>query len=1022
MMKITISADEEGKEDIARPPSHSVKEHTGSSTAKPPEPDPSKKPKKDPSPRWHISSTFFNAENNPLFYNYDPDRPQNSNFTENDQHLLTYLEGIKTTHYFPGYFCWIEKIVLLIDFLQVFALIWILSQPYPWPYLWSIYTQPINVFNLDFFSLTFEGALAGSTGKLISPWGQMSNYLSSYGIFYAGVSLALTIGLYCLFHHRKFFDSYGQALFHYYPHFFSVLLFLSYLLFVPCTLATLRVYYCDSHNSNSLLAVDPTITCLSSSHLMYIFIYSICILPFIVSIFYYFYYYTERNIIYYNNIDHEKKLQVYELLYMFQINSDYINKQVWVISSFRYFSRYYYSHMLLLKLFLVVNFIFNRDSYLFQSFLAFLAICVFSFYYTIYKLPYRNLNTNLQFTCVVCLWIINISYSACNSSQMVNVMTQASTETLFLIASHVLFFMVIVGLNCYILFYKTIKLDWPSIRTLDRIYHAPTLIPKVYYWLILLKQIEKIKIQYLIDCAEINNVQLIEFIIQQLRIYFLQAKSVGSIFENILQDYLEELLWIHSQRAIFSLRQSSYWNNAYENLVQSKVLKHRHEKYLLMNPVKKRILLKLLSYFVIRGEDRYAKKFDLNVALEYQQNLRLQRELKLQRLKDIYHQKQLKHQVNKFSHFASDFQTLMDPDDIDGTNGGKSTHRTKYGEEIDEDNEEPDKFDPEVIAEAKKMIDRLQQRTELALNKHHHAAKAIQDQQKQLSLQNKLNNNQIYNETSQNQKVNNIIHQFNEAHHHQQQEQLSPKGSSQNLRKGFGSHQKIDDTVGKMNNMSQYTKFGGSTQSMIPGQQQLNKISTMDLIKETVDEEERQDLEELYYLWDEAITLYESEEFPGDYQDLNQQVENWYAYRGLVSKRLEVIVKFLQDQIEMLDDLIDEQVEEEEYDEEDDEGDKLERGRLNSNNQSFENQNRKPVDFDENDIYEGSSSLMDRPNYSRPVKKTLSKYSNNLIGSNSSFNRSFNRQVPEEDEDYDDEENNYGRLVDEDDYVIRKKN
>ena len=63
----------------------------------------------------------------------------------------------------------------------------------------------------------------------------------------------------------------------------------------------------------------------------------------------------------------------------------------------------------------------------------------------------------------------------------------------------------------------------------------------------------------------------------------------------------------------------------------------------------------------------------------------------------------------------------------------------------------------------------------------------------------------------------------------------------------------------------------------------------MELLKETVDEEEQKDLEELYVLWDEAIALYEQEEFPGDYEQLNTTAENWYVYRELISKRLEII-------------------------------------------------------------------------------------------------------------------------------------
>ena len=75
----------------------------------------------------------------------------------------------------------------------------------------------------------------------------------------------------------------------------------------------------------------------------------------------------------------------------------------------------------------------------------------------------------------------------------------------------------------------------------------------------------------------------------------------------------------------------------------------------------------------------------------------------------------------------------------------------------------------------------------------------------------------------------------------------------------------------------------------------LNKISTMELIKETVDIEEQNDLEELYFLWDEAIQLYELEEFPGDYDELNKSAENWYTYRGLVTQRLEVVARTLHE-------------------------------------------------------------------------------------------------------------------------------
>jgi hypothetical protein len=869
--------------------------------------------------RWRLSTNFF-SNTNPLFYNNDSENP--NQLTDYDQQILTYLEGIQIKSYLPGWFCYFEKFVLLFDFFQLFGLLWITAQPWPWPYLWSVYTRPINGFNLDFFSLTSKGALAGKSANLISQWGQMEGYLSMYGIYFAAFAGVLAVLLHFLFYYKYYFNFYGIEFDKKIPYLFSIVLFFSYCFFLPANLAVFRIYYCDDyHDSSSVLPVDPTVNCLDSTHMMYLGIYTILIIPFTLSVFYYFYYFTSTNVIYYNAVDHEKKLQISELLYIFGLKEDFITRQLWIISSFRYFGRFYYFHMLCLKFSILLSFIFLRSNYPIQGCIIFLCLLLFSIYYCCYKLPFRSFLTNLQFFCISCLLILNISYGICNAFEMVNVMMTASTETIFLIAFHMALFCIILGVFCYIWFIKPIKLDWPSIRTLDRILHSPTLIPKVYHWLILLKQIESTKINYLLQPSEINDIQLLEFLIQQLRIYFLQAKSIGSIFESIIQDYLEELLWIHSQRAIFSLRKLSFWDNAYKDAIKNKLFIRQRQRYALMNPTKRRLLLKLMTYYLLRGGNRYQPKFDINVALEYQQTLRLQRELKLQRLKEIYHQKQLNKQGNTFSNFQSDFQSLMndmDEQQGEGKTPGKSeiVYDNDYYEEID-------KFDPDIIEEAKKMISRLQQRTELALNKHSSAAKSITEQQ---TMANR--SQMIFQENSKNQTINNIIHQYNLSH-----QQAGGGGA------GGGA----SSANGSMLNLQKRAPFGSNNSMMssaVGGGKGLNKITTMELMKETVDEEERQDLEELYYLWDEAIALYESEEFPGDYDELNMQVENWYAYRGLVSQRLEVIVKFLQEQLdilEQLDELADEQV----IEEDDDEDDHIEK------------------DFDENEYTEKDSLLTD---------------------------------------------------------------
>ncbi|RLN54271.1 hypothetical protein BBJ29_003673 [Phytophthora kernoviae] len=71
---------------------------------------------------------------------------------------------------------WLEKAVVFTDGVQVFALMWQLSQPWPWPARWLLATRWTNAFNLDFFSFRATGAAMGASSQSFSLWGEMHNY------------------------------------------------------------------------------------------------------------------------------------------------------------------------------------------------------------------------------------------------------------------------------------------------------------------------------------------------------------------------------------------------------------------------------------------------------------------------------------------------------------------------------------------------------------------------------------------------------------------------------------------------------------------------------------------------------------------------------------------------------------------------------------------------------------------------------------------------------------------------------
>ena len=75
---------------------------------------------------------------------------------------------------------WKEKICMIIDYLQLYTIVWNAAQPWPWPYLWSTWTRWMVYINVDIFSSLDGGALAGSSNSISSTfrWGQYQGELT----------------------------------------------------------------------------------------------------------------------------------------------------------------------------------------------------------------------------------------------------------------------------------------------------------------------------------------------------------------------------------------------------------------------------------------------------------------------------------------------------------------------------------------------------------------------------------------------------------------------------------------------------------------------------------------------------------------------------------------------------------------------------------------------------------------------------------------------------------------------------
>ena len=77
---------------------------------------------------------------------------------------------------------WKEKICMIIDYLQLYTIVWNAAQPWPWPYLWSTWTRWMVYINVDIFSSLDGGALAGSSNSISSTfrWGQYNGKQTTF--------------------------------------------------------------------------------------------------------------------------------------------------------------------------------------------------------------------------------------------------------------------------------------------------------------------------------------------------------------------------------------------------------------------------------------------------------------------------------------------------------------------------------------------------------------------------------------------------------------------------------------------------------------------------------------------------------------------------------------------------------------------------------------------------------------------------------------------------------------------------
>lgn len=518
---------------------------------------------------------------------------------------------------------WFEKVLIVLDFLQIMGLLWITSQPWPWPpYPFVLGTRFTVYANLDFFSAAETGALVGASGNISIPkWGMKMGGYVSYSLAFlfsqaAAVLMYLT-ACWCVF------PAWARRWNRFKPPALAALLFLLYILYLPVGIAVFRLYYCEESSGPSggvaplssfpagvsYLSADPSLQCWTGSHLACVIAAIVFHGPIFLGLPLVMRSFVRDAVVYDDPRDHEKRLQAWELGSLLGVDRrHWLTGNIWLCGSFTLHAAHLHVHCTVLKALLLILSVFVRHNFKSQAAAMWWSVLLFCLYYGFYCLRcYRVDSSNAIHKTAVMLMLTNFSLAAVNSSGLRNAVTVASNQALLLLVVNaagvliVLFILALVSLNSL----SQSHTQHPVMRTLLRLSSSALLQPLALRWAADLRLTLGLLDGLAGIPAEVTDPRVLDGCILTLRRDWLLARSYASIFQLLLHDAIEDALVLRAVREPLLFRENASWDRAYEQATAHYAYSRRRSHLVLMSPRKRRIFNKLLALRLFQQRFHY---------------------------------------------------------------------------------------------------------------------------------------------------------------------------------------------------------------------------------------------------------------------------------------------------------------------------------------------------------------------------------------------------------------------------------
>lgn len=513
-----------------------------------------------------------------------------------------------------GITLWVsDSLLLLVEHVQIFAVFLVISERWSWPLDWIKETSFLMLLNLDIWEFwkINRGYYEGASDAYV-PSENMFSY-KTYLIFWTAITFSLLLGYFVIY--RYLIYKRPLYLLLYLTRMKRVFAITSQLLCIPVGLVVARLFHCRSeittplYSTRTVLNVANNVKCWSGSHAVYgleSLGWFLCVLSIVLFIVYpiYLWNITRSRVFTHSSKQHEGYVQLKEAEYLKGLDIIWAVEQFFLFSSYSRPWVYYRSIMYFLRFMVVVVYALSLQFQVYPVAVATVTLFLLALVMMLLK-PFRVNTFN----------VMKIISLICNSlNALVGLLLELKVESAILIYPYIKY--ILIGINSFVLLafliffsflvlhhYGVIRKKHPLWPALSQHTKSKELDSNTRHYLRAI-----LKGRQVLERAQsippiFAPVHELERQIQIINAYCREAEVINDPTFDTLWDLLDELIEAHNvfnSQSLFSQSNKKTVHETANELMKimpafRKRLDKREYDFILMNPVKRRMLLKLYA-------------------------------------------------------------------------------------------------------------------------------------------------------------------------------------------------------------------------------------------------------------------------------------------------------------------------------------------------------------------------------------------------------------------------------------------